>query len=299
MKTLASLLVLMAQSAALGAGFDINVLTALASQTKSVEELLERLPADYKQNYVLVYDSQSLQKATPLQPRAILYGRGESGLTLSFSTIMQGGGNSQAVEAMQFDPRARRFDMFDISYQAPGRAAPVVSKNPKMCLSCHRADARPNWAKFDLWPGVYGSDAFLREDSIERRGYSAFAQTAGAHPRYKHLAGIEPTGRAYFDRAPARRLQEIFSNQNDLRLARLVAELKGYEKFKYAIAGAVDNAGDIEGYFPESLKAGKPRYAQVLEDTYSAIDGFHRYAVKRHMSLLDQPVTDAQIQANP
>jgi hypothetical protein len=248
---------------------------------------------------VLVYDSQSLQRATPLQPRVILYGTGQSGLTLSYSSILEDGGNSQAIEAMQFNPVTKKFDFFDIAYRSPGKQAPVVTQNPKMCLTCHRASPRPNWAKYDRWPGVYQSQMGLPTNSPEMMGFRKFAESYKQNPRYAPLMGIESSGQAYYGRTPAKILQDILTSENNLRISQLVLELPRYRNFKFAIAGAVDNAGDIEEYFPARLRVGKKSYGEILKETAAAIDSYHNYSIKRQLGLLNIQTTDEQIRANP
>jgi len=177
------------------------------NQIKSVEELLPLLPTSFLQNYALVYDSRSIQKSNPKNPRVIMYGR-DAQLVLTFNGDKKLAGY-KALEVMEFNKEKREFALFEIKLD--GKNVPLDSpkKNPGKCTSCHHKDPRPIWSSYPKWPGVFqshegtvlgnvwrnylGSARFVKieEDlpKIEKEAslYADYLKGKDDHPRYKHL----------------------------------------------------------------------------------------------------------------
>jgi len=184
-------LVLLASSRALA--FDIEDLQALIrdEQLDTVAGVVERLPAEYRENYALAYESQSLQGASYRNPRAILFGETAS-LVLTFNGHPEQR-DYESIEAMQFREGRETFELYSLDFSA---ARPELSgPNPQVCASCHGSPPHPIWSSYEYgdretshWPGMYGSshDAPLRVEK-EAAAFRRFVEHAQSHPRYRHL----------------------------------------------------------------------------------------------------------------
>src|SRR5439155_15939053 len=127
-------------------GFDFAaLLTLLRSQDiGSVEELLAALPAPQRSRYALMFESRSLQGATPENPRVILFGP-DARIILTFNGSPAQRG-FRVVETMEFDDGEKEFRLRELVFPDPaGGAAQVqVSEvNPPHCARCHGAPPRP------------------------------------------------------------------------------------------------------------------------------------------------------------
>src|SRR4051812_84197 len=78
---------------------DLNRLLA-DQRISSVEELLPKLPDDFRAHNVLIYDSQSTQYADPKNPRVVLFGP-DARLVMAFTSDTAP--ESQRVELIQFN----------------------------------------------------------------------------------------------------------------------------------------------------------------------------------------------------
>jgi hypothetical protein len=115
-----------------GTGLTFDQVETLIQQQnpKSVEETLALLPKSSFGQYALAYSSRSLQGATPLNPRAIVFDK-KSGLTFAFNgDSKEEGFNS--LEFMQFDQNTKKFELHEVTFSG-GKAA--ISK-PDTCLKC-------------------------------------------------------------------------------------------------------------------------------------------------------------------
>lgn len=150
-------------------------------EVKSVEDVLRRLPQDYRSRFVLMERSRSLQEASPVAPRAILFGdRAE--LTLAFNGEPGQRGFGQ-LESVELDPRTLAYEIRTIDFTAtPARISPP---NPAVCVKCHRQIPRPNWEPYPYWPGALGE--WPRYTAEERRRLENFVKSAPSHPLYRHL----------------------------------------------------------------------------------------------------------------
>lgn len=162
----------------------------------TVAEVVEHLPREYKENYTLAYDSQSLQGSSYENPRAILFGR-----TAQFVLSFNGHPSQQhynAFEAMQFREGSESFELYSIVFE--NGTASFSEPNPNVCLSCHGSPPHPIWSSYEYgdretshWPGLYGSshDAPLLDEK-ERAAFQRFRERAASHPRYRHLLLSHP-----------------------------------------------------------------------------------------------------------
>lgn len=131
----------------------------LSLQKKTIPATLEALPDIFKTNFTLVYNSPSMQGSTFQHPRAIMFNE-DSSLVVTFNGDPEHRGY-QHLEAVQFIKEEARWEFFDISFEddTPRLSDP----NPSTCLACHqyparsKADPRPNWEPYNVWPNLYGS----------------------------------------------------------------------------------------------------------------------------------------------
>lgn len=275
---------------------DYKTLRALveAEQLASIDALLGLLPLEFRASYTLMHKSRSLQEASPLEPRVIMFNRDASFvLTFNGSPAQRGGAK---LEMMQFDATERAFTFYEISFPEGDATKQLIfsEKNPRACVACHQSDPRPNWEPYFAWPGAYGSeDDSVLEGSQEWNGLRAFLDVYAQKPRYRHLVGLE---NRYVPgaKAPSRLLQgqelEVFFMQpnqvlmsklfklNVQRLGRILFEQAAYSRSKFLIAsvltGCLPTFRDEEPNpsVPEEeyarLRALDPRLAVLQEPTF-------------------------------
>jgi hypothetical protein len=187
---------------------------------QSVESTLEAIKNMYPSSlskYVIMYESRSLQKASPENPR-ILSLAGSKEMVFSFNGHPDQRGYSQ-LEVMQFLPDENKFEFREITFQA-GAPAIFSEPNPAKCMNCHQADwrrqptqndPRPNWEPYNTWPGAIGSlDGDLKKYTVNHRLdsdqdrhllakheqekvwlYNWIFNIKDEHPRYKHLGEFQ------------------------------------------------------------------------------------------------------------
>lgn len=110
--------------------------------------LQKRRPELYE-NYVLIFDSGSIQYADHEHPRVVLFG---DGLILAFAE--DPGASDRSVEIMAWNERDMRFDFHELSFR--GSSAQLI-ENPSVCSSCHGSPAKPLWDPYDFWSNAYGA----------------------------------------------------------------------------------------------------------------------------------------------
>jgi hypothetical protein len=200
----------------------------------SLEQLLPLLPESLRSSFTLMYDSRSLQAADARNPRAILFGK-DASLVLAFN----GDGAQRGfddLEVIQYRPASRSFEMRRIQFPSPRNGFDKVqfsAANPPLCLGCHGRDPRPNWERYPVWPGAYGSE----DDELtpgEEASYRAFRKQQPAHPRYRELHArgpqddpeLNPYRRSLLDRMfrPNLKLTKLVARLNAFRLARLLEQ---------------------------------------------------------------------------
>jgi hypothetical protein len=220
----------------------------------TIEDVLSRLPDDYQSRYALVYNSRSLQGATPENPRVISFGT-DASFILAFNndpTLM----GHDKIETISFDHPSARFIFREIQF--PGAAQkPVVSEeNPALCLTCHRKDPRPNWDGYFIWPGTYGAEedalfdlktpAAASDYPAERAIFAKYNPSVG---RYAYLnsflnPGPQPSSLPadFIDFTSEARhnlgLSTFVGEQNGERIARIISELPLVNPYRYLFLAA-------------------------------------------------------------
>lgn len=143
-----------------GIDYDSLVHKINATGAQSLEDVLQLVPKEFYDNYVLVYRSRSLQDASPLYPRAVVFGRSAKFIMAFNGHEKQKGYNN--LEIIQFREKEFRWEFREITF-IDGKTPVVSEPNPKKCLECHQSpkrvgiDPRPNWEPYNFWPGVYAS----------------------------------------------------------------------------------------------------------------------------------------------
>jgi len=262
------------QPSGFGAGLTFDQVETLIQQQnpKSVEEMLALLPKSAFAQYALAYSSRSLQGATPLNPRAIVFDK-KSGLTFAFNgDSKEDGFNS--LEFMQFDQTTKKFELHEVTFSG-GKAA--IAK-PDTCLKCHGDNPHPIWDSYFLWPGVYGSeDANLVGD--EKKNLVKWIAARAAHPRYQYLPAGQVSGLT--TQSPdghsitlgAQSLGMNLSHQNFQAVALEFQSDPKLTSFRYALiaAGACPDE-PIDDFLPSEVKASADQsFQKVNEQVEKAI----------------------------
>ncbi len=238
-----------------------------AKKITSIEEFLPALPDSLRRDYVLVYNSRSLQGAELQAPRVLMHwNHGKQVISFNGNPSQRGG---SSIEMIQFNEAQRRFEFHRLDFDS-GKP-PKRDQNIRVCSGCHRADSRPNWEPYPEWPGVYGSknDRYIGEEYENIEKFIPFSKT---HPRYRYLVDIDkmlPTGRG--DNAGNKPLTERLGALNMKRVARLAAQTPLYERYKYALLGGI-LCEDFGAFFPEGRKPPTvwPRTADLEVNFYTA-----------------------------
>src|SRR5204863_43017 len=168
-------------------GFDFAALLTLvrSQDIGSVEELLAALPAPQRTRYALMFESRSLQGASPENPRVILFGP-DARLILTFNGSPAQRG-FRVVETMEFEHGEKEFRLRELVFPDPaaGAAQAQVSEvNPPHCARCHGAPPRPVWDSFPLWPAAYGERYGARLSTRDRTARAASGADARLRLRF-------------------------------------------------------------------------------------------------------------------
>lgn len=229
--------------------FDYDKLVDLiqSNNAQSVEETLRLISEQYPaslEKYVVMYESRSLQQASPRNPR-ILALSGSKNMVFSFNGAQDQSGYNQ-LEVMDYDPEQKRFFFHEISFASGGNQPARFSQpNPSKCMNCHQGswrkqpeqnDPRPNWEPYNTWPGAIGSldgelrghiyeshrfnndnDRHLLEKGLQEAQYIVEfeEEVMPEHPRYKHLGNF--TGPRF-----TLEFTKVMAMHNSHRLARII-----------------------------------------------------------------------------
>lgn len=183
-----------------------------------IDQLLPLLPEPMRIRSVIIFKSRSLQEASPLLPRVLLFNE-DASLVISFN-----GDRSQvgyeALEVMSFDHQNFKFEFEEFVFQGDladredfltarklfQDAAALKNRetrtgvNPPVCLVCHRSNPRPNWESYSAWPGVYGQidhnfpiTSYLpnQPESQEFNNFKKFLDSFESNKRYSSIVNKE------------------------------------------------------------------------------------------------------------
>lgn len=232
----------------------------LSHSLKSLDALIPCLPVRYLETWVLMFESHSLQTATPQMPRAILYGA-DSRLVLTFTGDSQRKEEYNTLETMEFDEISSVFKLKEITFSPDGLSLPAFNEQPISCVQCHGSDSKPIWHAYNQWTGAYfGRNSKIVEYNDEAKNLELFVRNQKHRGRYQNLSerhyyltesfaeGLENSGQLNRD------FNETLAKLNYRRIARKIIESKDFEKFKYAIFGAALGCSQIETFLPDEIK---------------------------------------------
>jgi len=171
-------------------------LTGVGSSVNTAAEFVAALPQAFRENWILMTRSESLQTGTTQFPRILLLNQNA---TAAFTLGLNGhssypGAHPNAIEYMQWDgaPDQRNFrfheiivapvpDLDEISsgvFRFPARTTRGVSEDDQKCFACHSTSnvrnrgslpgttgnpigsvkfkSKPNWDTYDSWGGMLG-----------------------------------------------------------------------------------------------------------------------------------------------
>ena len=209
----------------------------------SVEDLLPVLPQQLRANYVIMYQSRSLQQASDENPRIIMFTpRADFILTFNGHRSQRG---FDKLELINFDYKTNNFNFHEISFDKT-QGYQISAANPPACLKCHQSPSRtninprPNWEPYSTWPGAIGSlDGNFAKDKNEEIILNNFINNKSSHPRYKHL--LDPEISSYSIRTPG----DLTNFLSELNAKRVVTEIKQLPIYN-----------DIKETFLSSIKCG-------------------------------------------
>ncbi len=201
-----------------------------------LRKLAEKYPA-FMSNYSLMYNSGSLQRATYLLPRAIVFGE-TAKFILTFNGI-KGSFGYNTIETVEYDGYSYAFREIQFleepKYQSQSVSDQVLAEdeidrklstgrilvskpNPAKCISCHGyVEPHPIWESYFMWPGAYGSEddnvfgegsslhrtfALKGTDDPEKAGFAQFnllraSETEPARTDYARYTALKPLSAAY------------------------------------------------------------------------------------------------------
>ena len=247
-------------------GFDFAALEALVQgrQIRSVEDLVPALPATLRYRYALVFSSRSLQGASYLNPRVVMYGT-DARFVLTFNGEATQRGFA-SIETLEFVEATRSFRLREIAFAPPPGAPVQVSEvNPERCLRCHGTPARPVWDTHPAWPGAYGERYGSALSAAERAGIEAFLARQPTHPRYRALLGagrfadpetFRPGARTRYggtaSEPPNEELSGLLATLSSRAIVRELSAREGFRSYRYALLGASEaSCGGVEDFFPQ------------------------------------------------
>lgn len=190
---------------------------------KTIDQALQLLRStypDWMSYYTLAYHSRSPQKATYVDPRAIVFGP-DARFVLTFNGDPKLAGYG-SLETMSFNEEKADYVFQEILFRTEaspetlkdplvqltpvGEHIFVSDRNPAKCMDCHGiVNPHPIFENYFNWPGFYGSNddylflqgpggehnAFFRgmatpdATSNEADGWKKFSENRG--PRYRNL----------------------------------------------------------------------------------------------------------------
>jgi hypothetical protein len=289
--------------AAVAADMDFQALESLVTRDGigSISGVLAALPADYRSNFVLVFSSRSLQRASFSDPRVILYGSNARFLiTFNGNPSERGYGT---LETAQFDQRNNRFEFRELIFPDSGNSGEVQISpiNPERCSRCHGEPLRPIWDTTPLWPGAYGERYGSNLTALERAGLQQFLGQQARNPRYRQLIGAErfayrntfvPDGRSQYDgvrrESPNAELARLLSELNMRMVVGQLGANNDYALYQYALLGAAEgNCGQLEDFVPSSQQPRVRREMSLLRQA-SELANARQSIAKQGRALADK-----------
>jgi hypothetical protein len=283
-------------------GPSLEYVRQLVSQDLSLtpERVLEKIGKDYPEmrgNYALLHESQSLQGASFRYPRVISYAS-DGKFALAFNGDPKADGYHE-LEMYEF--ANDRFSFQRVVFDE-GKAPEIKPLNESRCKSCHGEDLRPNWESYNRWEGTYfetdrsrrGEKYKLATETGSHDGFDLFFTNEAGRGRYsfltrlreKYVAGDYDAGK----RIDESQLTQVAGYLNYRRIVRLMRASKDYEKYKYAILGALYDCKNFAEFFPiweqASWKEKLRNYLAYTEQDLKTDSS--KFFLESHMSSLSK-----------
>ena len=128
---------------------DIQTFLNNNPEVNSADQFLERLPAEFKQHWIMMSRSESTQTGTATSPRFLLPSTDSSivfGFALSRHPLFPMA-DPDIIEYLHFLESTNEFRFHEIDMRSR-----TVIKDKEICQACH--SGRPNWDAYDSWGGM-------------------------------------------------------------------------------------------------------------------------------------------------
>lgn len=218
----------------------------------TIDKVLTALPLEFKENFVLVYNSRGRHGNNARYPRMILSDLDSKMIVATAGSADLRNGN--VIEIIAVDPDEgyiAREIVFETD-DRPGRVR-YGAVNRKVCLKCHRDPPTPNWGSYPFWPGAYGSGA--GEGSREPELYADFLEHSAAGGRYRHLVGLtKPMTLSQLAEANST-LSNVIGTINAEHMLDSIAAQPGWPAAKFALMAAYKGCADFQEAVPARLRA--------------------------------------------
>lgn len=270
----------------------------------TIDDFLGVLPLDWRGrlNFIPVPESET-QGGSYEYPRTVL-STANADVLLTFNGDPAHRGYDR-IEVLRFNEFTRRSSSAEIIFPADRVGAsrekqrPFIVENPTSCLRCHTTErfnsggiflndteVMPLMDPYPFWPGWYGSYHDQPPWGQTKEGWQLerFSSSLSSLPRYRHL--LLP-GRVADYIAARRRNTDLLSvlfEQNSKRMARRLRELPEFERYKYAIFGALLDAPIAQDFLP-SLPFANQSYFQTLQDTMASAQATAQRLEQRQLQL--------------
>lgn len=269
----------------------------------SLEHVLTAIGEKYpelRENFILMHESKSRQKASYRYPRVIAF-TPDARFTLAFNGDPKAEGFNElemyefSPEATEINPKAESFKFRRIIFE-PAPDYPFLAHEPRepeypaykplneqLCRDCHgQSSLRPNWESYNLWEGAFfrtdvrhqGEKYALPYQSDDHKGFDDFYTKQANKGRYKFLVGVEDQY-VYPLKTKKRIPTSEFAQQagylNYRRIAHLIRETPDYDQYKYAALGALYDCENFDKLLPkDSLRVEKlADYIDMVGKSYS------------------------------
>ncbi len=254
-------------SARPGAVFDFqSLLTLIQSQhVNSVDQLVTVLPESYKKNFTLMFQSKSIQAASPEFPRVISFGdygnldpalggKNNDHLYLAFETNPQSP-TGNTLEVIEWMPQTKSYQFHQIDFPMTPTS---VTTNPTSCTACHGTPLRPNWSAYPRWDGAVGNHNGLTGSfnvdpfaATQEQAHALFNKLQANDDRLKPLNFDEFFTQTF--EYPNSFLSDKIDSQLKARDVELIREQPSFRQFKYALAGAFMECSNFSDFFSPSV----------------------------------------------
>lgn len=249
----------------------------LESKPKNGTAVLAALPAAYRENYAVMFESGASQESSDKFPRGIFF---NDDVVTGFN------GNSQHnryenIEFMHLNASTATTDLYETAPNDDKTHAELSPPNPALCNQCHGPSADPftKWMSYNFWRGaIAGHEDVLRgTETKEGKSLTSLLEQAEtnlpekkeANERYKLFENLKN----HFDpeknlaRTNNGRLNRALNLHSMTRMLRLMAATPNFCKYRYAVQAAVIGCEDIQSFIPENVHKDFSSYATIAADT--------------------------------